>query len=437
MTSVVRRRGVVLAIAIVVLLAATLALRLYSGARLERALRSFETATGGLRFVELAPPRIEPRKDNAAFWLRSGVELLIYDENEFYQRRVREIGSPWSEADQQAFLALLAANEPARSLMDRAASLERSSFEVEYREGAEAEIPNFLPFLHAARLLGVECDFHQQRGELDRALATLHLLERLAAVQRAEPMLISLLTGVATERMYLDRLEAILRDARDPAVLRAVAQDLDHLEAATVEPGKVFAADVGAGYPTMLRRGFDWPEGFPEPPSRAVLRRLRPLLWATGLDRLNAAIFVEAGQRAVASVQQPAAAMSPEDFDREVLRLDALPPGIGTMARTMAPNYLSGIQREQWGRSARVLARLAVELSRSRAGDRHFPSQPITLPIAAATGETATYETDADGSVEIAFPQAEAGWAEETKRVAKRPGVISTPDFNLRWRLDG
>jgi hypothetical protein len=84
-----------------------------------------------------------------------------------------------------------------------------------------------------------------------------------------------------------------------------------------------------------------------------------------------------------------------------------------------------------------VLARLAVELSRSRAGDGHFPSQPITLPIAAATGETATYETDADGSVEIAFPQAEAGWAEETKRVAKRPGVISTPDFNLRWRLDG
>ncbi len=235
MTAPRRRWLLILALAIVVVLAVTLALRLYSAARLERALSRFEQATGGLRFAELAPSRVEPRHQNAAFWLRSGADLLVYgDPPGLLERRLAEVGSPWSEADQQAFVDLLAANEPARSLMDRGASLDRSSFEVEYRRGADAEIPNFLPFVHAARLLGAECDFRQQRDELEAALATLHLLERLAAVQRREPMLISLLTGVATERIYLDRLEAILADARDVDTLRALAHDLDHLDAATV-----------------------------------------------------------------------------------------------------------------------------------------------------------------------------------------------------------
>jgi hypothetical protein len=415
-----RRRGLLIALGIVVVLALTLALRLYSSARLERALDHFEAETGGLHFSALAPRRVEPRKDNAAFWLRAGADVLIEgdeDSTALLRQRVAAMGSPWSEADQRSFLALLGANEPARSLMDRAASLERSSFEVDYAKGADAEIPNFLPFIRAARFLGVECDFHHQRGDLNRALETLHLLERLTAVQRREPMLISLLTGVATERIYFDRVEAILGDMLDVVALRAIARDIDHLDAVTVATRSVLAAEVAASYSTVLRR-------------RPGLLRS-----ASGLDRLDVALFVESGGRLVDSTIHAMTETSPDLFERDVLRVRRLPPGIGTMARLTVPNYLHGIRRAQWVESARALGRLAVEVSLARVGHGRYPPSPAPLPVAVATGETATYEIAADGSLELAFPQAEASWAAEKARFVNQPGTTSGPDFNLRWRL--
>jgi hypothetical protein len=433
-----RRRSFVLALALVVALAATLAVRLYSAARLERALERFESTTGGLRFAELAPARVDPRHQNAAFWLRNGADLMVDGSPEWptaLERRTAEIGSPWSDADQKVFLAVLAANEPARALLDRAASLERSSFEIEYKRGADAEIPNFVPLLRLARHLALECDFHQQRGDLSSALESLHLLERLAAAQRAEPFLLALLTGAGTERLYFDRLEAILRDVRNVDTLRAIARDLDHLDAATVPGPKVIAADVAATYPSLLRPMPPWPDLFPEPGDRRLLRWLHPLLRATGLDRLTAALYVEVGQRAAEAANDPTADYTLERFERDVLRLHRLPPGLEWLARLLGPNYLNAIQREQWGRSARALARLAVELSLSRAGHGAYPTAP-TLPVSAATGETATFATGADGSLEIAFPRAEAAWATEKSRWSQGPmGVIGKSDFNLRWRL--
>jgi hypothetical protein len=217
--------------------------------------------------------------------------------------------------------------------------------------------------------------------------------------------------------------------------LRSFTRDLDRLDAATLPMARVLTFDVVATYPAILREVSVWPEGMPLPRTQRIMRRARPALWATGLDRLMAALFVETGTRAVESVGRPVTSITPEQYQHDVLRLSGLPPGLGTMARLIVPNYLNAIQREQWTRDARALARLAVELSLSRAGHGAYPPAVASLPVSAATGETATYTVAPDGGVELAFPEAESTWTREMERTSKRPGVVTTASINLRWRL--
>lgn len=427
------RRAVILALALVVVLAATLGVRLWSNARLDRALTRLDEVGGGLDYAALAPKRVEPRRENAAFWLRTGADLLSPD-SEFLKRRVDTMGSPWTDADVQSFEQLRADNVEARSMMGRAADLERSSFEIEYGRGASAEIPNFLNLIQAARFLAVESDFHQQRGELPAAATALHLIERLATVQRAEPMLISNLTAAATERLYLDRLEAMLQTTRDIDTLRRFTRDLDRLDAG-MPMARAITFDVAVTYPAVLRDPGAWPEETPLPRTQRIMRSARPALRVTGLDRLMAALFVETGARAIQSSGRPVTTMTTEQYEREVLDLESLPAGLGTMARQIVPAYLNAIQRDQWTRDARALARLAVELSLSRAGHGSYPTALQSSPVGVATGETATYSVLPDGGVEIAFPEAESTWAREKEITSRRKGVVTTATFNLRWRL--
>jgi hypothetical protein len=430
-----RRFGLFLALAVVVVLGAMLVLRRQSTRRLERAIARFEAEAGSLDLSTYAPPPVE-RRENAALWLRAGAGALILDtpQNVLIERRVRALGEPWTPADAESFAALLADHEPARRLIDRAASLERSSFEIEYRRGAEAEIPDFLSLLRAARLLAVECDFRQQRGESEPALAALHLLERLTAAQRAETVLIALLAGSATERLYLDRLEAMLQLVADPDAVRALRRDLEHLDSSTVPPQRSFAADTAAVIPWILRNPGEWPSEISPAAGRSAPGPLRPYIALIGLDRKAAALVLEMGLQTVESVTIPSARWDAGEQTRARKAPDRLVPSAATIARALAPNYRHAIQRLQWIQSARALGRLAVDLRLSRLGHGVYPSQPADLPLSAATGETAVYRILDDGTVEVAFPAAEANWEIEEAR-ADQTGKIGTADYNLRWRL--
>jgi hypothetical protein len=425
---------VVAAVALVLALAALLALRLYAVRRLARAEQRFEAEVGSLDASTYAPPPIEERRQNAAFWLETGAGALAYDDRQttLLEQRLAALGQPWTADDQTAFLALLADNAEARGLINRAANLERSSFGIDYGGGPGTELPDFLDLLRAARLLAVECDFRLGRGERDQALAVLHLLERLAAAQRAETVLIALLTGAAAERLYLDRLEAVLGDATLTVdELRDLRRDLDHLDSVTVAPQRSLAVDIALSSRSSLHAPLEWPAELPEPPERRRWRHLLPLHRLFGTDRLEAAMMLESGVRLVESLDTPLASVDLGDYARRVVAPRGGLPGVGTVARLMAPNYLNAIQREQWTRSSRQLARLAVDLRLGRVGHGSYPERPTELLASAATGEAASFAMLADGSVEIAFPEAEASWETEKKRLSAQPGR----DYNLRWRL--
>jgi len=435
-----RRIGLAAAALAVIALAAALALRLYSTRRLERAIERFESEAGSLDLATYAPPPVEDRSRNAALWLQAGAQALLLDpeQNRLIERRIGALGEPWTAADAEAFAALRAEHDPARGLMHRAAGLDRSSFEIDYGRGAEADLPDFLALLRAGRILAVECDFELQRGRLEPALAALHLLERLTAVQRAESALIALLAGAAVERLYHDRLEAILQVVEDEDTLRRLRRDLDHLDAATVAPQRPFAADTAAVIPWVLRHAGEWPDwAGPEPASGLLPNGVVSGLSTIGLGRAAAAMVLEIGVRTVQSVEVPAAAIDPAAYAREVMMDVRSPvPYAARLARVLAPNYLHAIRREQWVRSARALGRLALDLRLSRAGHGAYPRPPIDLPVSAATGETAVYRILEDGGVEVVYPETEASWDAEDRR-ADKTGKISSAKVNLRWRLPG
>jgi hypothetical protein len=430
-----RRLWFLLATVVVIVLAVTLAVRLYATRHLERALARFEAAGGHLDLADYAPPPIEDRTQNAALWLRAGADALIVDDEqkELVARRVRLLGEPWPAADVSALEALLADHQPALRLIERAAGLDRSSFEIEYLRGAQADLPDFISLLRAGTLLAVASDYRLQRGDVDQARSTLHLLERLTAAQHAESVLIAHLVGAAVERLYHERLEAMLQVA-DLDALRAMRRDLEHLGASSVSPGRPFLAETGLVVPYMLG-ATRMPPGLPVPESSDDGLRLPWLLRAVGLDREVAALLLETGLRVAESVEEPLARVGPDDYLRSVMARSRLPLAT-RLARplTLAPNLLDAIRREQWVRSARALARLALDLRLSRLGHGAYPPPSIELPVSAATGERAVYRMLDDGSVEIAFPEAEAIWTEE-QRNADLSGKIHVADVNLRWRL--
>jgi hypothetical protein len=199
-----------------------------------------------------------------------------------------------------------------------------------------------------------------------------------------------------------------------------------------VAPARQFAADTAAVLPWLLRVHGAWPEPFPGEED-STRRSLVPRFAVLGLDRAVAARVLDAGVETVRSVDVPAA-RSGADPEGPAPARPSLFSVADRIAGIVMPSYHGAIRREQWTRSARALGRFALELRLARVGHGAYPREPSALPVSAATGETAAYRLLDDGSVEIAFPEAEASWTDEV-RSSDPSGKIRTPDFNLCWRL--
>lgn len=437
-----RRLGTLLAIVIASGGALVLAVRWHAHSRLERAKVAFEAELGSLEPASYAPPPVA-RDDNAAVWLQEGIEALelTSEQTSLVLTRMRSLGSAWDAADEAAFLVVLDDTAKARGLLERAAGLERSSFDIDYGNEPPRfdEIASAMPaFLHAGRLLTVECDFRLQRGELEAAIAALRALERMTGALRQEPLLLTVLTGHALEHMALDRLEAVLDRVDDAMALRSLARDLDRLERSAEPMARALAFEAAVSHQWRLRR--------PERSSSA--RSFSPLLvrWgeaalrrtyaALGGHALVAAIHLEKTVRIVDRLQAPTAGLDGHAFDRELLRRSWL-PGTELLLWPAHHMFADRMQREQANQAARRLARTALELRRARLERGAYPLELAELPISPYTGEAATYVVGDEGGVELAFAKDERAWGAlvasypRPPRNAERP----VPPPNLSWRL--
>lgn len=419
-----------LGLVVVLALAVSLTMRLYGASRLRAAKARFEDY-GPLQLARYAPDAPAERYDNAALWLRAGSEGLLWTdaERELLDRRLGELGAPWSEVDRSAMAALLQSHAAAIDLLAKAAPLEGSSFEIEYALGTAVPIPNFLPLLQAGRLLAVESDYRLQEGDVAASLELVHLLERLTAVHRHESLVITLLLGASIERMYHDRLAAAIEHVSDEEALSRLEEDLEHLGSSSVPPLQPFTADCGVTF-EAVRRYFaqppDWSDASPSivGPRWLLLR----VFFAAGYDRLASALQLETCARTLDLLAQPLANEDPSRLLAETRPVSRL-PFLAGFVDGFVPNFSDAASRDQATRSARALAAAALAARRARLKDGSYPDTLAALPTSPFSGETAVYEKLPDGSAEIAFPV-----AEESFRIRGGTVIPKVPP-KLRWHL--
>ena len=435
MRRALRLVALVLALAIALALVGSLLLRVHAARRLEQAQNRFQTEVGSLDIAAYVPDPVA-EAENGARWFVAGAQALILSDADWdlVNRRIRTLGEPWPPQDQEAIVALLEAQSGALELLQRAGELDSGDFGIDYERWFEAELPNFVELLQAGRVLAVRCDWEEQSGDLEAATATLRTLERLAATQLHEPPVIGLLAGSAVERIYLDRLESLLQRIDDPAELQRLRADLDHLSDAALDPRVPFSADIAVTSAWIRERGPFTEATFVanfDPEADAVLRGL---LRRAGYADLVAAVQLEAAMAMLARWEDPLAEAHEAAFLPDGRRRSWV-PGADRLAAFVTPNFSDAMRRAQATRSARALARTALDLRQTGLEAGAYPPRLEDPPVSEYSGETATYRVGDDGA-EIAFPAAERAWEDLMgPHAVPRRGLMFPVTLRLRWRL--
>jgi hypothetical protein len=412
--------------------AAVAALPGYASLRLHRAEARFEAEAGSLEPASYAPAPVE-REQNAATWLAAGIDAagLTTAQPEIVTRRSERLGSPWTAEDEAAFDALIERLAPARAHLDRAAALERSSQGIDYTSlDLDLELPDVLAALRIARIVDLHCDLALRRGAIDGAIADVALLERMAAIQRREPLILTALVGAAIERIYLGRLELVLGAVQDAAQLERLGADLDHLERSAAPLRRVLAREGAWGHAAMRRSAND--------PCRQQLASPRLTRWLTELSRAARALLrvewvqqaelLEAYTALVEGAGEPIAGLDAPQSVARLLEKRPLWPR-GPVTEALLPNLADAIHKDQATTSMRRLARTALRLRSARLQGGSYPASLPDPPVSDYAGDVADYRRLDDGSVEIALVETQRAWNE---RYAKLEAAHAR---NFSWRL--
>ena len=195
------RRIVIVAAGFVILgLAGTLAVQL---------VRANDDIGSKLADLELAAV---PPEQNAAQWLVAGAAAVVWSDDDL--RAIGEASNgPYSEWSPELVGSVREALERQRGALEtlhRAATLERSSYDIDYSHGLRAEMPDLLSLLKACRLLLAEARVAAADGDQDRAIVALATMGRFASSLERESAILTALVGVACERMMLRAAAEVL-----------------------------------------------------------------------------------------------------------------------------------------------------------------------------------------------------------------------------------
>jgi len=396
--SSLRATVLALAVLLVVLLGASLLLKLVGQSRLRRTTAELQSRTGVTTLNAFEKPKLSDDQ-NAARWLQAGGAALNWS-----QETKRVIGDAsnsdprgWSAEQVAAVRAVLADSRAALDLLRRGSTLEQASFAIPYGKGAEADLPNLLQLISAGRLLMADARVAFADDDPARGIEALRTLGRLAVALEDEPLLITELIGIACERMLLTvAAEAVASPApwaSDPALL----DELDALVPST---------DLAAG----LRRAFAF-EALSFTQSRgellaengstpAVERLFARTYWGLTCAEANHLVL---GWCDMVDVPYTTA---PERF-----KPGDLPPFFALHRRAahgFTPNLGSAIVRIQVVRSLRQLVHAAIELRVAAAAAGAYPAEPAAVTALTSpsplTGQPVTYRLEPDGRAVLDLP---------------------------------
>jgi len=343
-------------------------------------------------------------EENAAEWLMAGgcaIDPTDYSRGAIGEASVRPF-SEWSPELVDSVRESLERQQGALEMLHRAATLDRSSYGIEYRHGLDAEMPDMLPLMKACRLLLAEARVAAADGDRDRALIALATTGRLVSSLESESTLLTALIGIACERMMLAAAAETLVCGQpwtaDPAFVEQLAATLS-------------AEDLRA----MIRRAFE--VLFLRESKAAAETSGRTGEWA------DAGVTAADVERATAIlnglVDVPFGTGRERFFDTEA---DA---SVGVVL----VDIRVAIPRQQATLAQRQLVRAAIALRRAALADGAYPVDRAVVPELTGpdpfTGRTLAYTIREDGSAEVALVGADELLSEVVlKSAASVPPIV-------------
>ena len=354
-----RMLGLGAAAVVIVLLAATLALSAHGRYRLGDLSAAFAARVGSLdpASYNLAPVPVD---DNAAVWLKSGADGLVFRDadKELLGRVGRGVrAADWDGGDRDALGDLLARNRAALDELHRAAALGRSNYGVDYGAGRHLTKDELWNLMLAARLLKAEGRLGLLDGDGDRFGRSARALARVAVSLQREPTLTALLIGVTSELALLDLLN------------EGVASGGVAAEAARPHLSAIGAVDLEAQLATTL----------------AAETAIRVAALEDGAPGVTGYLF---GPSCAAYLVELSLFLI-ENQDRPFARLERDAPEPGALLAELAPlrrNSVHAVARVRGTLSLRRLAEAALAARAWRARTGAWPSSPELL-IDAPEGE--------------------------------------------------
>ena len=380
------RRGLGLALAglVLVVLVGSLILRVTGQVRLERAIERFEARHGSIDVLAQGhrsnPPKI-PSDENAAAWFRAGASAIVWSKSD----ETLVGASDWiSLADLQPdelqqLQQVLDEQAAARSLFHRGAGCTRSNWQIPYKKGVSADIPDLLEIMWGARLLRLEASLALLDGRHEDALDSIRTMMALSRSTRDEDSLIVGLIGVAIQRTSWELAAELVSDASTDLETLESARDLAQGQDARARMHAQIRYDAGAmvGLKVPDEPGFSFFDDLLGP---IVLAH-----WHAG--------YLDAVSEILARTEQPAGTWEPPAREVEQGGGMGLPH-----PSELAKTYIFAMPRAQLIDAQELLVMTALELRLTAAGGQAYPDavDPHPDPL---TGKALVYERlDGEGA---------------------------------------
>jgi len=405
-SSLGRRFGLVLAGVLLLSLLASFGVHMSGRWRFAQAAEQFVSELPGSRLelstsalatlvVSLAPPVPDP-SDNAARWLTAGGKAMVLNADEDTQLRsglASASTASWSAPQEAKARDMVQRNRGGLDTMQRAVACVGSSFEIDYSDLVDAEIPNLLELLIAGFLVNLDARLAFADGDPAAGFAALNVLARLTDSLRREPPLIFSLIAHVTEKLLLQGITEVLTSeqpwATQPQRVEQLRQLLPHDDLLAVSR-KIVALDAAV---TSLAKLQGWAE--------LPLVESEPRWHTFFYGHRRAAAALDVGRQAVALVDQPYA-LHPERFSTHGNRASA--------SHNLESAYRRSITKSQLAMSQRQLVLSALEVRTRGLRDGAYPTACEQSSVAAAAdpyfGRGLSCELDLDGSFRLVFPGA-------------------------------
>jgi hypothetical protein len=356
--------------------------------------------------LEEMAPKVPEGERNAAFFYEKAFGALRLSKDE---EAVEGLVDPYTESKPPLSLArkAIAANAEYFDLLDRASRTQHCAFNVSWGDPGGAFFPHYGGMRRAARLLAVRSQLHALEGQTDAAAQDCATIFRIAEHPGGDPVLIGTLVSIATHRIGLRQLEAVLSSGElSPAVARKL---LDQLAAAdleqSLERGLSGERAFGISFFEAARRNPKSLEGIEDSSVQSTLRarlfRLYPTL-GRPLMNLDERSYLQLwqGSRTTAETSYPArlarAAAVQTDAER-------LPKYRSLLTRVITPGF-PRVFESAYSCAAEInAARLALLLRLYRQEHGSYPTSPAALPqplpLDPFTGKPLGYRAEGRGFV--------------------------------------